>query len=189
MRFKSIQGFQIILEGTPTRWSISVFFDGMGMRWPWWSQCGNDYDNFWRSVSQPAKTQIYAHSPFLHHSGKQSSFKRENTSGVRVYRPGHTYSYWKFSAVFDRTGSILKKPFASIFFIVMFYLLSEKIEAKARRPHICKYIKVSFLETFKNWNTSPSNFFQCKIFWFCHTGKSLAFARLKFGRSFVCQYF
>ena len=117
------------------------------------------------------------------------SFKRESTSGVWVYRPGHTYSYWKFSAVFDRTGSISKKPFASIFFIVMFYLLSEKIEAKARRPHICKYIKVSFLETFKNWNTSPSNFFQCMIFWFCLPGKSLAFARLKFGRSFVCQYF
>ena len=48
-------------------------------------------------------------SLYLHHGGKKSSFKRENTSGVWVYRPGHTYSYWKFSAVFDRTGSIFKE--------------------------------------------------------------------------------
>ena len=48
------------------------------------------------------------------------------------------------------TGQVpfLKKPFASIFFIVTFYLHSEKIEAKARRPHICKYIKVSFTSDF-----------------------------------------
>ena len=129
MRFKSNQGFQTILEGAPTRWSISVFFDGMGMRWPWWSQCGNDYDNFWRSVSQPPKTQI-AHSPFLHHSGKQSSFKRENTSGVWVYRPGHTYSYWKFSAVFDRTGSFFKETLCFNFFIVIIACFQKRLRPR-----------------------------------------------------------
>ena len=187
MRFKSNQGFQTILEGAPTRWSISVFFDGMGMRWPW---CVTVWQWWWQflavGITTPQNSNKCKFSLYLHHGGKQSSFKRENTSGVWVYRPGHTYSYWKFSAVFDRTGSFFKETLCFNFFIVIIACFQKRLRPRPGDLTFANISRWAFLETFKNWNTSPSNLFQCMILWFCLPGKSLAFARLKFGRSFAC---